>query len=63
MIIVGLAVLILMASFVVSLIWVILQLLVVIVGIILVFGGIAALLFGRRFRRGGPWDRGSETTT
>ena len=48
MILVGIAVLILLASFVVSVIVTLLELLVVMVGILLVLGGIAVLLFGRR---------------
>ena len=63
MILVGIAVLILLASFVVSVIVTILELLVVMVGILLVLGGIAVLLFGRRVWRRGPWGWGPPTDT
>jgi len=55
MILVGVAVLILLASFIVSVIVTLLELLAVIVGIILVVAGIGILLFGRRRWRRAPW--------
>ena len=55
MILVGVAVLILLSSFIVSVIVTILELLAVVVGVILIFGGVAVLLFGRRMWRRGPW--------
>lgn len=58
MVLAGLVILILLASFVVSVIFVILELLAVIVGIVLVLGGIAMFLFGRGFRRWGPREWG-----
>jgi uncharacterized membrane protein HdeD (DUF308 family) len=55
MILVGAVILILLASFVVSIIVTILELFLVIIGIFLVLGGIAAILFGGRWRRRAPW--------
>ena len=64
MIVVGAAILLLLASFVVSIILTILELLLVIVGILLVLGGVAAILFGRRWWRGEPrrWDEHPAST-
>ncbi|MDG7007450.1 MAG: hypothetical protein JRN06_04300 [Nitrososphaerota archaeon] len=58
MILVGVAVLVLLASFIASVIVTLLELLAVIVGLALVLGGIAMLLFGRRMWRRGPWRWG-----
>jgi len=58
MILVGFIVLIVLASFIVSVIVTILELLAVIVGIILVLGGIALVIFGRKGWRLRPWDWG-----
>ena len=58
MVLVGAVVLILLASFIVSGIVTLLELLAVIVGIGLVLGGIAMLLFGGRMWRRGPWGWG-----
>ena len=55
MVLAGVAILILLASFIVSVNVTLLELLAVIVGILLVLGGIALLLFGRRMWRRGPW--------
>jgi uncharacterized membrane protein HdeD (DUF308 family) len=54
MILVGAVVLIVLGSFLVNVLVTILELLAVIVGIVLVLGGIAMLLFRRRFWRRGP---------
>lgn len=62
MILFGVAVLVVLASFVVSILVVILQLLAVIVGIFLVLGGIVLLVFGRRPWRG-SWKWASQTNT
>ena len=59
MILVGVAVLILLASFVVNVLVVILQLLAVIAGILLILGGVALLVGRRWWRRGGPSDWGA----
>jgi hypothetical protein len=58
MTLVGVALLILLAGFVVSVIVTLLELLAVIVGVILILGGIAMLIFGRRIWRRGPWGWG-----
>ena len=58
MILVGIAALILLASFVVSVIVTLLELLAVVVGVVLILGGIAMLFFGRRMWRRGPWGWG-----
>jgi len=58
MILVGAVVLLVLASFIVSVIVTILELLAVIVGIILILGGIVFIVFGRRGWRRGPWDWG-----
>lgn len=55
MILVGAAVLILLAGFLVSVIVTLLELLAVVAGFILVLGGVAMLLFGRRVWRRRPW--------
>ena len=55
MILVGLAVLFLMWGFIVTVLVTLLQLIAVAVGIILVIGGIAAVLFGGRRRRRVFW--------
>ena len=52
---------ILLASFVVSVIVIILELFVVVVGIILIVAGIAMVLLGGRSWRGGPWKWGPPT--
>lgn len=57
MILVGVAVIILLSSFIVSVIVTLLELLAVIAGVALIVGGIAMLLFGRRTWRRGPWVR------
>lgn len=62
MVLVGLAILILLASFVVSIIVTIIELLVVIVGIFLILGGLAMLIFGRRGWRRGSWIWGGPET-
>jgi protein-S-isoprenylcysteine O-methyltransferase Ste14 len=56
MILVGAVVLILLASFIVSVLITILELFAVIVGVILVLGGIAVFLFGGRWWGRRPWD-------
>lgn len=56
MILVGAAVLILLAGFIVSVIVTLLELLAVIVGIVLVLGGVAALVVGPRWWRRRPFD-------
>jgi hypothetical protein len=58
MALVGVAILILLASFVVSVIVTLLELLAVIIGVALIIGGMAMLLFGRRMRGRGPWSWG-----
>ena len=58
MILAGVAVLILLAGFIVSVIVILLELLAVIVGVVLILGGIDMLIFGRRIWRRGPWGRG-----
>lgn len=58
MILVGVAVIILLASFIVSVIVTLLELLAAVVGVVLVVGGIAMILFGRRMWRRGPWGWG-----
>jgi len=58
MVLAGALILVLLGSFIVSVIVVVLQLLAVIVGIILVLGGIAMFLFGHRFGRRRPWEGG-----
>lgn len=63
MVLVGVAVLILLAGFLVSVIVTILELLAVIMGIALIIGGLAMLLFGRRVWRRGPWGWGPPTHT
>lgn len=63
MVLVGVAVLILLAGFVVSVIVTILELLAVLLGIFLVIGGVAVLLFGRRLWRRGRWGWGPPTDT
>lgn len=62
MIVVGVVILVLLASFVVNLLVVILQLLAVVIGIVLVLGGIAMVLFGRWFWRQGPRGWGPAMT-
>lgn len=59
MILIGAVLLVLLSSFIVSVIITLLELLAVIVGVVLVLGGIAIMLFGRRFWRRGPGSRGS----
>jgi hypothetical protein len=63
MIVVGVAILVLLASFVVDVLFIILQLLAVIIGIVLVLGGIAMLFFGRWFwgRRSSHWEQPATT--
>ncbi len=64
MILIGALVLILLSSFIVNVIVTLLELLAVIVGVVLVLGGIAMLIFGRRFwgRRGWSWGPPPQTT-
>lgn len=63
MIVVGALILILMASFVVNVIVMILELLAVVVGIVLVLGGVAMLMFGRWFLGRGPRNWGPPSST
>ncbi len=56
MILVGVAVLILLAGFIVSVIVTLLELLAVIIGIVLILAGIAALVVGPRWWRRRPFD-------
>jgi hypothetical protein len=63
MILFGGVVLLVLASFIVSVIVTILELLAVIIGIILVIGGIALIVFGRRGWRRGPWDWGGNPSS
>jgi len=51
MILAGLVILALLIGFVVSIIMMILELLAILIGIVLVLGGVAMLVFGRRFWR------------
>lgn len=60
MIIVGAVILFFLASFIVGVIVFLLELLAAIVGIVLVLGGIAAIVIGPRWKRR-PW--GSDTRT
>ena len=64
MILVGAVLLILLSSFIVSVLITILELFAVIVGVILVLGGIALFFFGGRWRRRGsrPWDEHPAST-
>ena len=55
MILLGAAVLIFLAGFIVNFIVTLLEILAVIAGVVLVLGGIAMLLFGRRAWSRGPW--------
>lgn len=63
MILVGALVLVLLASFIVSIIIVILELLAVIIGIILILGGVAAIVVGPRWWGRGPWNRSEPPTS
>jgi hypothetical protein len=55
MVLVGLAILVAMWGFIVTVLVTLLQLIAVAIGIILVVGGVAAILFGGRFRRRVFW--------
>jgi uncharacterized membrane protein HdeD (DUF308 family) len=55
MIVIGAVILIVLAGFIVSVIITLLKVLVAVVGIFLVLGGIAMMLFGGRFWRGRRW--------
>jgi protein-S-isoprenylcysteine O-methyltransferase Ste14 len=57
MLILGAAILFLLAGFIWSVIVTLLLLLAVMIGIILVLGGIAAIFVGGRWMRRGPWWR------
>ena len=63
MVVAGALILILMASFVVNVIVIILELLAVIVGIVLVLGGVAMLMFGRWSPWRGPQRWEPQTST
>ena len=58
---VGAAVLILLAGFLVSVIVTILELLAVVAGVVLIIGGIAMLLLGGRVWKRRPWGWGPPT--
>jgi len=58
MVLFGIALLILLASFIVSVIVTLLELLAAIVAVVLILGGIAMFLFGRRMWWRGPWGWG-----
>ncbi len=55
MILLGAAILVVLSGFIVSVIITLLKILVAVVGIFLVLGGIALLVFGGRFLRGRRW--------
>lgn len=57
MVVLGIAVLVLLASFLVAVIVVLLEFIAVAIGILLILGGLA-LLFGRRWMRKGRWESG-----
>jgi hypothetical protein len=59
MIILGAIILVFLAGFILSVIITLLKVLAIVIGIILVMGGIAMMLFGGRWWRRGPWRWGS----
>jgi uncharacterized membrane protein HdeD (DUF308 family) len=55
MIVLGAIILIFLAGFIVSVIVTLLKALVAVVGMVLLLGGVAMILFGGRWRRRRPW--------
>jgi hypothetical protein len=58
MALVGVVILIVLASFILSVIVFLLELVAVIIGIVLVLGGVAMVLYGRKWWGGERWERG-----
>jgi len=63
MIVIGAIVLVLFAGFILSVIMTLLEVLAVVIGIVLVIGGIAIMIFGGRWWRRGPWRWGPPTSS